>query len=44
MQHDRVRLARYGGSFPGGKLSPGAHTNTEDSYVGTITTMVKKLS
>lgn len=36
-------LPGHGRSFPSQEYSPGAHTNTEDSYVGAIAALVKKL-
>jgi hypothetical protein len=36
-------LPGHGRSFPSKNYSPGAHTNTEDSYVGLIAAFVKKL-
>ncbi|KAG9186382.1 hypothetical protein G6011_02938 [Alternaria panax] len=36
-------LPGHGRSFPSKKYAPGAHTNTEDSYVGMITAFVKGL-
>ena len=36
-------LPGHGRSFPSKNYSPGAHTNTEDSYVGIITAFVKAL-
>jgi hypothetical protein len=37
-------LPSHGRSFPSKNLLPGAHTNTEDSYVGIIAAFVKALS
>lgn len=36
-------LPGHGRSFPSKNLPPGAHTNTEDSYVGIIAAFVKEL-
>ena len=36
-------LPGHGRSFPSTALLPGAHTNIEDSYVGTIAAVVKAL-
>jgi pimeloyl-ACP methyl ester carboxylesterase len=36
-------LPGHGRSFPSKNYAPGAHTNTEDSYVGMITAFVKAL-
>jgi pimeloyl-ACP methyl ester carboxylesterase len=36
-------LPGHGRSFPSEKLPPGAHTNTEESYVGIIASFVKAL-
>ncbi|UPX12698.1 uncharacterized protein EKO05_0003237 [Ascochyta rabiei] len=36
-------LPGHGRSFPSRNLPPGAHTNTEDSYVGIIAAFVKEL-
>lgn len=36
-------LPGHGRSFPSKNLPPGAHTNTEDSYVGVIAAFVKEL-
>ncbi|KAF2086189.1 alpha/beta-hydrolase [Saccharata proteae CBS 121410] len=36
-------LPGHGRSFPSTEYFPGGHTNTEDSYVGCITAVIKKL-
>ena len=37
-------LPDYGRSFPSAELVPGAHTNTEESYVGAIAAIMKTMN